>query len=114
MGNCTLSGDQANGGPGSTGADGGNGFGGGVYNDSQSGLELHGTAVTDNAAVGGAAAAGPPVLAARNTDATSCRTSDSEWSCTIRLGPSLDGSLPVSLGTSSPSRCSSPSPTWRC
>src|SRR5207248_7960164 len=56
--NCTFAGNQAVGGAGAAGSDGGTGFGGGVFNDDQSSLEVHGSTVTGNAARGGAAGTG--------------------------------------------------------
>ena len=53
----TLSGNQATDGAGGSAANGGNGFGG-VYNDGQSSLEVHGSTITDNTATGGAAGSG--------------------------------------------------------
>src|SRR5258705_128366 len=49
---------RARGGTGPSAADGGKGFGGGVYNGGQSSLEVHGSTATGNTAAGGAAGRG--------------------------------------------------------
>jgi hypothetical protein len=55
---CTLTGNQAVGGAGEPGGNGGTGFGGSVYNDGQSTLTIAGSTLTTNDAIGGAAGAG--------------------------------------------------------
>jgi hypothetical protein len=65
---CTLTANQATGGPGGASGDGGNGFGGGIFNDGLSiapnnagtpaSLTVRGTTITDNQATAGPAGSG--------------------------------------------------------
>jgi hypothetical protein len=54
----TFDGNLAIGGAGAVGGTGGDGLGGGIYNDDRSSLEVHGSTITDNQATGGAAGSG--------------------------------------------------------
>jgi hypothetical protein len=56
--NCTFSDNAAVGGTGAVGSSGGNGFGGGIYNDGRSTLEVRSSTITDNQATGGVAGVG--------------------------------------------------------
>ena len=56
--NSFFSDNQAVGGAGDVGGNGGNGLGGGIYNGDGSTLEVRGSTVTDNSATGGAAGSG--------------------------------------------------------
>jgi hypothetical protein len=55
---CTLSGNSATGGAGGAGQNGGDGLGGGLYNDGTSTLTVTQSTVTGNSATGGAAGSG--------------------------------------------------------
>ena len=58
---CIFTGNQATGSAGGSRANGGNGFGGGIYHDVQSTLTVTGSTVTSNSAIVGAAGSGGAV-----------------------------------------------------
>jgi hypothetical protein len=58
LSDCTITANQAVGSAGGPGANGGNGFGGGLYNDGQSTLTILGSSIAGNQADGGADGSG--------------------------------------------------------